>query len=426
MSKRKRTNYEDGGGTLNQYNGWTVPTKNYQIPAINVADITPEKFFDDYVKQRRPIVLRGTLPDVSQIEKWKDINYLEEKVGEQNIVVEKRLNTQSSFGRGNEVSLPFKDFVRLIKEGDDKHYLTTQDVHANSDGRPELMSPLMEALKMDFPVRPALMGNLIPQNINMWMGNNKDGASSGLHHDYHDNLYVVLNGRKQFRLYSPGDTEKMYTNGELLKVHPNGRINYKGEETTAYGADLKSDAAALAARQNDAAEKMLEEAEQAVEEGKPGAQEQLERAEEELERAMDAILDAEMDDDNDDVDETRSSSDEEFYGDSQQRVVDKTVRNPNNFSTVEVNLLDDEKLGETYPDLLNANAAFCSVEPGTILYLPAGWFHEVRSYGTANGHLALNYWFHPPDGQYFDAPYSSDFWPNDYRDRLMNESKIES
>ena len=40
-----------------------------------------------------------------------------------------------------------------------------------------------------------------------------------------------------------------------------------------------------------------------------------------------------------------------------------------------------------------------------------------------DGHLAMNYWFHPPDGNDFDALYSTDFWPNDYRDRFPNKSK---
>jgi len=214
----------------------------------------------------------------------------------------------------------------------------------------------------------------------------------------------------------------MYTRGELLKVHPNGRINYKGEETTAYGADLLSDTAASAARQKDEAETMLEEAERAVEEGKPGAQEQLERAEELLEMAMDALLDAEMGDDEDE-DESGACAVHYEYGD-QRRVVDKTVKNPNNFSRVEVDSLDDEKkLKEKYPDLLDANAAFCNVEAGSILYLPASWFHEVTSYGAIDGHLAVNYWFHPPDANNFDAPYSTDFWPNDYRDRFEDERK---
>ena len=41
----------------------------------------------------------------------------------------------------------------------------------------------------------------------------------------------------------------------------------------------------------------------------------------------------------------------------------------------------------------------CELKAGEQLYLPCGWFHEVRSYGECaeGGHLALNYWFHPPD-----------------------------
>ena len=137
-------------------------------------------------------------------------------------------------------------------------------------------------------------------------GGLKAGASSssGLHHDYHDNLYLLLRGRKRFRygkdtkptlciertpflslsplpqtqkyalprtidlrvhththartharthictsaraperppwlatsrLFSPDDAEKVYPKGELLKVHPNGRINYKGWETAPDG-----------------------------------------------------------------------------------------------------------------------------------------------------------------------------------------------
>ena len=59
----------------NHYAGWTVPTKDYMIPTINIADVTPEIFYNDYIKQRRPVVLVGGLPsDLSQIEHWKDID----------------------------------------------------------------------------------------------------------------------------------------------------------------------------------------------------------------------------------------------------------------------------------------------------------------------------------------------------------------
>ena len=56
------------------------------------------------------------------------------------------------------------------------------------------------------------------------------GASSGLHHDFHDNLYVLLRGRKRFRLYPPHDAARtMYTYGRIAKVHKNGCIVYAAQ-----------------------------------------------------------------------------------------------------------------------------------------------------------------------------------------------------
>ena len=58
---------------------------------------------------------------------------------------------------------------------------------------------------------------------------------------------------------------------------------------------------------------------------------------------------------------------------------------------------------------------------GEMLYIPCGWFHEVRSLGppAEGGHLALNYWFHPPDGDSFHRPYTSDFWRADMKARVL-------
>lgn len=64
------------------------------------------------------------------------------------------------------------------------------------------MSAPLDRLRGDFPLRPRLAGALIPQNVNLWMGYTKPkkgGSSSGLHHDFHDNLYVLLRGKKTFR-----------------------------------------------------------------------------------------------------------------------------------------------------------------------------------------------------------------------------------
>ena len=128
--------------------------------------------------------------------------------------------------------------------------------------------------------------------------------------------------------------------------------------------------------------------------------------------------------------------------DTNRRLVDKTVKNPDNFSKVPVHLFDNQvELSQLFPDFLKANAAFCELEAGDMLYLPASWFHEVTSFGigcnkytcasteqkeTNNesnaslGHLAFNYWFHPPDNlENFENPYSTNFWPNDFNLRFQ-------
>ncbi len=43
-------------------------------------------------------------------------------------------------------------------------------------------------------IRPSLLGHLVPSSYNLWMGSNKKPSNSGLHHDYHDNLYVLIKG----------------------------------------------------------------------------------------------------------------------------------------------------------------------------------------------------------------------------------------
>ena len=75
-----------------------------------------------------------------------------------------------------------------------------QDLGVDNSGRPQLMSAPLDKLKDDFPLRPRLTGGLLPQTVNLWMGHSSNkGSSSGLHHDFHDNLYVLLRGKKTFR-----------------------------------------------------------------------------------------------------------------------------------------------------------------------------------------------------------------------------------
>jgi hypothetical protein len=84
----------------------------------------------------------------------------------------------------------------------------------------------------------------------------------------------------------------------------------------------------------------------------------------------------------------------------------------------------------SFPAFAQATPAMCAVGPGEMLYLPAGWFHEVESRGAGEEdptHMAFNYWFHPPaaadgtsDGQ-GAALYPDTFWEREFGSRSEAE-----
>ncbi|KAG7398987.1 hypothetical protein PHYBOEH_009980 [Phytophthora boehmeriae] len=446
---------------VNEYRGYEFSENINSIERVSISDVTPEDFFATYVCTRTPVVLTGFLqdPEFKAPAKWSNERLIE-LAGDTNVTVERRGDINDKFGKGIAVEMPFHELVTLIAAGDEMHYLTTQEVAAEEDGRPEIMAPFMKQLQRDFPLRPKLMGHLIPQNINMWMGNNKHGSSSGLHHDHHDNLYILLRGKKRFRLYSPGDADKMYVRGRIVHVHPNGLINYAGKETTPYGAEPAAEREALAAIERTAAERELAEAEKAVEDGEPGAEDRLEAAENRLEKAMFGVLQADASDgegdDEDFENEAFHFEESEAEGDDESDVgelddlaldpedeeaatqaakpatkrdaTQAEITYPVSFSKVDTFRLRgseqaQRELHEEFPKFKEAKVAFCDLAAGEMLFLPASWFHEVESFGSpdGNGHLALNYWYQPPDqlkpGN-FTAPYSSPFWQRDWDQRF--------
>ena len=156
--------------------------------------------------------------------------------------VVRETSTKRSFGKGIEVEVPFKRVVSGIKQIVDKHrndskgdgpglglYMSTQSIPLDEEGRPALFGQLVDALIEDFPIRPRLAGGLIPANINIWMGASVSPTCSGLHHDYHDNIYCLLEGEKHILLIPPGYGSMSKPVGRISKMHSNGRICYESQ-----------------------------------------------------------------------------------------------------------------------------------------------------------------------------------------------------
>jgi hypothetical protein len=142
--------------------------------------------------------------------------------GDEVVVIETRAGLNDTFGRGKKRNMKVREFVKHLQNSEPLVYLSTQPAARDPDGHPTLMSPPLASIP-DVPKKPHISGALIPQSVNLWMGRSEDGTSSGLHHDFHDNLYILLAGAKRFRLFPPSDAKCMYVNGVIKRVHPNGR-----------------------------------------------------------------------------------------------------------------------------------------------------------------------------------------------------------
>ena len=469
----------------NAYRGWHGSEGIATVPA---KDLSAERFFAEYVSPRRPVVLDGAPSDEAwQASKAKwGLGYLKERAGGMPVKVERAADASGRrrFGLGSEEQMRFGAFLDELERGSEAVYLTTQETASlDASDAPDIMGAPLLALRDDFPLRPELAGGLVPASVNLWLGRSRDGASSGLHHDYHDNLYVLLAGQKRFRLFSPRDAHRLYVKGDIETVHPNGRICYAGRTTFADGHDAQAERAAAAAQAladaedggEDAIEAALEavlEAEMAGGAGEDdesaegsvgedeeedeeedeaeisgadiggwrglweGGQREAEasaeaakdlegRAEGDIEGALEAALEREI---------SRRGAEEGGEADAGDAAAAVEAPPagakgatagggakglPDNFSEADLSL-PTEELHRRYPLLREATMLECTVRAGQMLYLPAGWFHEVTSFSTGGDepHMAFNYWFHPPDADSFEKPYSSSFWEDDFAERF--------
>ena len=222
------------------------------------ADIAPRDFFQRYVKLRRPVIIHGLLKDTE----WKgndwSNNYLNEKAGNARLLVEDRMNSAGSdylsYGTtAPKIEMRYGDFLSAIAKGDSRYYMTTQDPEKSDDKCDDLglaktiYSEPLRSLTGEFPLQPLLLGNLIPHQLSLWQGlaGREQRSSSGLHHDFHDNLYVLIRGRKRFRLFPPSTLPSLKVTGTPVTIHRNGLIVYKSSNAHSSRITVGADGAPL-------------------------------------------------------------------------------------------------------------------------------------------------------------------------------------
>lgn len=343
------------------------------VPRLD--DISAQVFFARFVAARQPAIIRAHPSEASgwHGHRWTN-EYLRLKAGDCDVMVEQR-----PFGSGDpKKKMRFGELLAELDRGNTELYLTTQPIATATDGTPAALSAApVCSLGGEFSSRPELLQSLIPHQYNIWMGNSPDGASSGLHHDFHDNLYILLRGKKRFILYPPTEAYNLYTQGKVSTIHPNGLISYD--------PSTRSDGVPAAAVQDQEAMLYGDESD-----------------EDKIESALEQML-------------LRGGCDEQ-EDDFDSHTLDQSSEQPlppDNFCRVKPGTMGPEQLRRDFPRFSAARSVTCEVKEGEMLYLPASWFHEVISFSTpgrTDGHLAFNYWMHPPDAASYTTPYQHNFW----------------
>jgi len=180
------------------------------------SEISPLVFMREYVSQNRPFVLRGGAKHWPALKRWT-LPYLSQKLGDKKFTVD-----VTPDGRGDSVvdvpegrffvtpeerQMTFDEFTSLLERSrEDPALGVPYAQHQNSNFLSEF-SELAADAEQDIAWASEAL-NQKPDAVNMWIGDNR--ASTSLHKDHYENLYVVVAGVKHFTLLPPADYHRMY------------------------------------------------------------------------------------------------------------------------------------------------------------------------------------------------------------------------
>lgn len=455
------------------------------------TDKEVKNFFKQYVNVRKPCKILGVSPQNFPQDELKPDQIADYLPSDEILTVETKKD--GGFGSGaKRIKMTFGQFMsKLNREGEHGLYLTTQyyeddpntvnsttetdeeekdqvlsdgddsvtfqDMHDDFEQLEgaqeeenaedyeefemrlrELYQPPMTNLVKKLPETPEFLNYLIPQQINIWIGAtstvyNEDsdsnwlsrfdpkdeklglgrnipggGSSSGLHHDHADNVYIPVSGRKRFTLFAPSDAAKMYTVGNIREIYHSGVIDYIPDSRAPAWRQLRDDGAILAEVYKFLLESCNDH--ELSDEERESYRKFIETDEIQSEREPPSELDP------------PSFSKIPPGVVHADKIKDETIRN----KILKV-------VREKWPLFESANRLTVELEPGEMLYLPAGWFHEVTSFGDSSKnsdvHVAVNYWFVPPTGHDIDNVYDQKdkYWLKDFEltKRALNWARNE-
>lgn len=222
-----------GEEALNHYEGFRPKRGEVcTCPKISLASIgNTIQFEETIMAERRPVII--TTDGLHNLgwntSRWTN-EYLTEKAGEVIVRVEVKSGREGErdadkFGQVPDARIQFGEFLRMRAGNDTKKYNYYLNLQSEREGY--VMTEPTALLSEDFTLPSFLLRHSVKE-INMWMGSSDPltGATSTAHHDYSDNLYALIQGRKSFTMYPPSESFNLYPRGTIRNIEPGGRVVY--------------------------------------------------------------------------------------------------------------------------------------------------------------------------------------------------------
>ncbi|UZJ53397.1 hypothetical protein CBS101457_002717 [Exobasidium rhododendri] len=177
--------------------------------------------FSRIVARHSPLLIDKCIDDRRCSTKWKNSEYLVERMGSRLVDVTLTPDGQAddihTTGQGTDVfALPhtvkvtFKDLISRLRTDSPVAYLQSQNSNMTEDGAGDL-SPLLEDLFLgdgsshrasSLTWADEALGKT-PDATNLWIGTARSRTS--MHRDHYENLFTVIRGMKIFTLYPPSE-----------------------------------------------------------------------------------------------------------------------------------------------------------------------------------------------------------------------------
>lgn len=172
-----------------------------EVPIL--TSITPEEFYQDYFLKNTPCLIREGAADWPAVEKWKEDEYLRKIAGQRIIAETTSLREDVGFNHQSpQQRVKFGDFLSRYRENP-QYYINDCDL-------PSILVP-------DIGTHEIFQGfdrlEAYHKRVGFFLGTG--GQFAPLHYDDEENLYVLIDGEKEFILFDIADFAKMYPHDNL-------------------------------------------------------------------------------------------------------------------------------------------------------------------------------------------------------------------